>query len=1033
MVASALSQGVLAAESPIETERQYLSGHSPTDAAPWEFECTGGRRSGQWTTIPVPSHWELQGFGTYNYGQESKKKADEHGLYRLHFSVPPGWKDRRIRLVFEGAMTDTAVKINGHPAGPTHQGGFTRFGYDITPWIQLGSDNLLEVDDAKVSADPDLELAERFADYWVFGGIYRPVYLEATPTAAIEQVAIDARADGTLSAEIGLSSVRNAGRVEGQVVAADGNEVGSPFSAAIPEGGTARVLLSAQLPGPKQWTAETPNLYSLRITLYAGAAKVHTLTQRFGFRTFEVRPGLGLYLNGSRILLKGVDRHSFRPETGRALTTQDCYDDARLIKEMNLNAVRMSHYPPDVAFLEACDELGLYVLDELTAWQHPIDTAAGRILVRELVNRDVNHPSILFWDNGNEGGFNRELDGEFGRFDPSHRLVLHPWEVFNGVDTKHYPSYADVVQRLQGPNIYFPTEMLHGIYDWGAGAGLDDFWKLMSASPYGGGGFIWVFADDGLVRTDQGGRVDVFSTFAPDGIVGPHHEKEGSFYTVKEIYSPVQIDAPKLDGHFDGVLAVHNHYAFSGLAGCQVEWRWLKFAGPADRSRQSSVIAQGSLAAPPIAPGESGRITLPLPANWSAADALSVSARGPNGEELWTWTWPVDGLDARIATLLSHPGARREPVKLERDEASLTLRGGGMIAQFDARTGLLQEIRRGQSKLPLSKGPRLTWARPAVADDVTWLPTVGSDPSLLRLAAPHLADVIEVDLFKDAAWTGFNLEISSDGQVWKTLFASSRRPGDGNRYEFPPQPVAMIRLSNLRRNDSKPAALRRVAIGYEEKRFPSGPISAATVTTGSGTDPATGLPSAWIESRGGEMDFIRWTMSADGTLRLDYRYSLSGEFVYHGITFDLPEPEMRSLRWLGQGPFRVWQNRLRGTWLGVHEIARNDIQAGESWNYPEFQGYFAGLKWARLETAAGPITVADPAGNSYLRVGTPRINLAATTPNFPPGDFSILHAIPPIGAKLRAASLFGPSSQWAQAGGEYHGSVIFAFGLPQPL
>jgi len=126
-----------------------------------------------------------------------------------------------------------------------------------------------------------------------------------------------------------------------------------------------------------------------------------------------VRPGKGLYLNGQRILLKGVDRHSFRPETGRSLDREDNYADARLVKSMNMNAVRMSHYPPDPAFLEAADQLGIYVLDELSGWHHAHDTDVGRRLVREMVERDVNHPSILFWDNGNEGGWNRELDGEF--------------------------------------------------------------------------------------------------------------------------------------------------------------------------------------------------------------------------------------------------------------------------------------------------------------------------------------------------------------------------------------------------------------------------------------------------------------------------------------------------------------------------------------------------------------------------------------------------------------------------------------------
>jgi beta-galactosidase/beta-glucuronidase len=377
------------------------------------------------------------------------------------------------------------------------------------------------------------------------------VYLEAVPAQAIENAAIDARADGTLRVDVTLASVREADRIEGQVIGADGKPVGAPFLAEISGGGTGRVRLTTRIDAPHLWTAETPSLYSLRLTLRQGATVLHTVNERFGFRTFEVRKE-GLFLNGQRILLKGVGRHAFRPETGRALNTQDSYDDVRLIKAMNMNAVRMTHYPPDVAFLEACDELGLYVLDELSGWQHGQDTPVGRRLVREMVTRDVNHPGILFWDNGNEGGWNRELDSEFALYDPRNRAVLHPWEAFNGVDTKHYPAFDDLERRLRGPNLVMPTEAIHAIYDGGGGAGLEDYWNAIARSPFGAGLFVWVFADEGVVRTDQNGRIDVFSTYAPDGIVGPHHEKEGSFYTVRDLYSPVQITAPVLDEHFSG-------------------------------------------------------------------------------------------------------------------------------------------------------------------------------------------------------------------------------------------------------------------------------------------------------------------------------------------------------------------------------------------------------------------------------------------------------------------------------------------------
>jgi len=1057
-----LALGRLGAADPI-TEVQYLSGHGPKDAVPWEFTVTGGRRAGEKTTIPVPSNWELQGFGTYNYGQEMEHKADEHGHYRLNFTVPAAWKGRTIRLVFDGVMTDATVKVNGRSAGPTHIGAFYEFRYDVTALVKLGGTNLLEVDVAKVSSDPDTERGERFADYWVFGGIFRPVLLEAEPAQAIEHAAIDGQASGGLRVAVTLGRVRDADRVVGQVTTRDGQAVGGPFEAAIPLGGTGSVHLATTIAQPKLWSAETPNLYVLQLSLRRGAETLHATTQRFGFRTFEVRAGAGLFLNGQRILLKGVDRHSFRPETGRALNSEDCYDDVRTIRQMNMNAVRMSHYPPDAAFLEACDELGLYVLDELSGWHHAHSTEVGRRLVREMVERDVNHPSILFWDNGNEGGFNRELDGEFARYDPQNRAVLHPWELFNGVDTKHYPSYDDIAKRLQGPAIVMPTEFLHAIYDGGAGAGLEDYWHAISTSRFGGGGFIWMFADEGVVRTDQGGRIDVFSTFDPDGILGPHHEKEGSFYSIRDIYSPVQIDRPALTASFEGALAVRNAYDFTSLQSCRFFWELLRYPGPADRNRAPYIIGYGAAAAPAIVPHAGGTLQLKLPADWRAADALAIAvfgpdqkadlpiltaplgpdgqpapdlhrtyaALGPDTPGLWTWIWPTASLGERLSAAATPAGLPAPAV--ERVGDAFVLRAGALAATFDAATGLLREVRRNAQAYALTNGPRLVYARPESAGPVARLPLerVASDGLTYRVEHPATASVLDVDVAgaKAVAWVGFKVELSADGQNWLTIFDSSRRSGDGFHYVFPPQLVAAVRLSNVRSNLGQAMTVDGIRLGHAAARFPDeAPASPPLITQGMGPG-AAGDPVAWIESHGGgDLDQFRWSLHADGVLQLDYHYALEGAFEYHGVTFDHPEAAIGNLRWLGEGPYRVWQNRLRGTSFGVHEIARHDLQPGESWDYPEFQGYFAGLRWARFETAAGPFTVRSASPGLYLRVGTPRISHPFTTPDFPAGEISFLGAISPMGSKFRTPRDTGPASQWTEAAGGYDGSLYFRFG-----
>jgi hypothetical protein len=1026
--ASLLSFAALAAAEP-KTEVRFLSGHGPKDAVPWEFSVTGGRRAGEWTTIPVPSNWELHGFGTYNYGQE-KTKSDEHGLYRLRFNVPTEWKGRRIRLVFDGVMTDAAVKLNGRVAGPVHQGGFYRFRYDVTSLLKLGDGadnaNLLELDVAKVSADAQTELAERGGDYWVFGGIFRPVWLEALPATAIEHVAIDARADGALTADVAFS-VLPAGRVDGltvaplrldaQVLAADGSAVGAVISQTLAAGGSGRVRIAGHTEAPRTWTAETPNLYTLRLALRRGSEIVHTIDQRFGFRTFEVRDGQGLFLNGQRILLKGVDRHSFRPETGRALNREDCYEDVRFMRSMNMNAVRMSHYPPDEAFLEACDEIGLYVLDELSGWQHAHGTTIGRLLVREMVERDVNHPAILFWDNGNEGGFNRDLDGEFSLYDPQQRRVLHPWDTFSGVDTKHYPGYEEFAKRLHGANLVMPTEVLHGLYDGGMGAGIDDYWRALTASPVGAGMFLWVLHDEGVVRTDQGGRVDVFSTFAPDGIVGPHFEKEASYFAIRDVWSPVQFDAPKLSGPFEGKIAVHNRYDFTLLSACRFTWKLVRFEGT------EKVLAAGTATSPVVAPHGDGELSLALPANWREADALAVTITDPSGAELWTSTWAAPALATHTSAALAAPNGTAGTGK--KSAAEIQLSGGGVTATFDPATGLLREVRRGEKRFALANGPRLAFARPPAAGTAEWLPFTADDTpasEIHRLASPHLANVAEVDVagLRDVAFALFKIELSPDGSAWTTIFDGSRRSNDGNRYDFPPQTVAAIRVTNLHSEHGAPLALKSARVGYAAARFPGAPASVASVT----------LSGAAVEVRGGPggLDRARWTMRGDGSLELDYAYALEGDFAYHGVTFDFPETEMKKLTWLGEGPYRVWQNRRRGATLGLHAIEHNAIQPGESWGYPEFQGYFAGLRWAQLDTPAGAVTVTSASPEIFLRVGTPRVSHPFTTVDFPAGDFSFLHAIPAMGSKFKTSIDSGPQAQWARASGRYEGALVFRFG-----
>jgi beta-galactosidase/beta-glucuronidase len=248
--------------APVEaqvTESRYLSGTDKDHTVPWEFMVSDGRRRGEWATIPVPSNWEMHGFGTYTYGQE-KNKTVEEGRYRHRFDVPAAWKDRRLFLVFEGSMTDTSVSVNGRPAGPVHRGGFYEFRREITPLVRAGRSNLLDITVCEHSSNASVNRAERDGDFWVLGGIYRPVRLEAVPQTYIERVAIDARADGAFSAVVHLDGTLPAARLTGRLETLDGTPVGAPFATEVAPG-QATVTLTTRADAPRTWSAETPRLY----------------------------------------------------------------------------------------------------------------------------------------------------------------------------------------------------------------------------------------------------------------------------------------------------------------------------------------------------------------------------------------------------------------------------------------------------------------------------------------------------------------------------------------------------------------------------------------------------------------------------------------------------------------------------------------------------------------------------------------------------------------------------------------------------
>ncbi len=716
LLASVLTVSAVQSDAANDTERLYLSGTGPADGVEWDFRISAGRRSAGWTTIEVPSQWEQQGFGTYAYGRQDSRPS-EVGEYRYRFDAPPDLAGKRVWLVFEGAMTDTEVRWNGESVGEIHQGGFTRFSYSIDRWLRPGESNLLEVRVAEESANRSVNEAERDADYWVFGGIFRPVYLEILPVDGIRRIAIAADHSGELELQVELLGERG---VELMVEIRELNSDRRFDSFRVPVNGE-RAEAARRVPSIRPWSAEDPQLYRVDLSLLDAHGEVlHRHSEVFGFRSVEIDPDRGILVNGKRVLLKGINRHSFWPDTGRTLSREQNEQDARMIKEMNANAVRSSHYPPDVAFLEACDRIGLYVLDELPGWHDAYDTEVGAKLVEELVVRDRNHPSILFWDNGNEGGWNGSLDRHFTDHDPQQRPVLHPGAIAGGLDTQHYPSFEELQERLQpgllsrllfGPAVpVMPTEALHGLYDGGLGAGLDDYWKLLRTSPRGAGLFLWAFLDEGIARTDRDGRLDTFSNFAPDGIVGPYREREASFLAVQEIWSPIALNVKRLAHGSTPILRIENRFFRTNLRDCRLEWAWLGWPSPASPAGPDSteVLTQGSLVGPDLEPGGITEFELDIEPPRSRVDALRVVALDPQGRRVLERVWPLRGpSDFARRILNGETGDRASPIGRHEDDR-IELRSGSHRITLDAAHGTLATIEHDGRRLSLSGGPRVS-------------------------------------------------------------------------------------------------------------------------------------------------------------------------------------------------------------------------------------------------------------------------------------------------------------------------------------
>jgi len=410
-----------------------------------------------WSTIPVPSNWQLHGYGRPIYINQPYPFAPENpeppnipdhynpvGSYRTTFTVPSEWKGRQVFLHFAGVKSAFYIWVNGEAVGYS-QGSMTPAEFDVTAYLREG-ENLLAAQVFRWSDGSYLE----DQDTWRLSGIYRDVFLYSTPTVHISDFAVRTDLDENYRDAILLvrPKLRTFGgaSAEGWSVEAQlYDDQGQPLFDAPPRidalailkekrpqrGNTPFGLLQGEVADPLKWTDETPHLYTLVLSLQdVDGTLVEAESTRVGFREVEIRGGR-LLVNGRPVRLYGVDRHSHDPETGQAVPYARMVQDVTLLKQNNINAVRTSHYPNDARWYDLCDEYGIYVMDEANLETHGVtgllsnDPAWHAAFVDRavsLVERDKNHPSVIFWSLGNEAGMgpnHAAMAGWIREYDPT--------------------------------------------------------------------------------------------------------------------------------------------------------------------------------------------------------------------------------------------------------------------------------------------------------------------------------------------------------------------------------------------------------------------------------------------------------------------------------------------------------------------------------------------------------------------------------------------------------------------------------------
>ncbi|MDR0825182.1 MAG: DUF4981 domain-containing protein [Prevotella sp.] len=679
----------------------------------------------KWAEMPVPGNWEFNGYGIpmyVNIGFGFKKDPPHidrddspSGAYRHEFSIPAEWDGRKVFLHFEGGTNSMYVWVNGQKVGYT-QNAKSPAEFDITQYIRQGK-NTLACEVHKFSDGSYLE----DQDMWRLGGINRNVYLYSVAQTRIQDFFarpdLDANYNnGLFSVDVKLKNYTSKAALstlEVAIIDKSGKKVfNKSVKVTIPANNITNAPLSGNIPSPLKWTAETPNLYTMLITLKdTGGNIVEATSHKIGFRKVEIKDGQ-VFVNGKKIYIKGVNLHEFNSNTGQVVTRAEMTRNLRLMKELNINAVRTSHYPQQPLWYKLCDEYGIYLVDEANMESHGLGYGPDNVSnlpewhgahmdrVIRLVERDKNHASVIFWSLGNEASNGKAF---FDMYDwvkarDNSRPVQYEQAYRRDRNTDiicpMYPSWEsmklDAAKDLGRP--FIMCEYAHAMGN--SMGNLQEYWDLMRSSRNMQGGFIWEWYNHGYPAKDEqgrpywayGGDLKGYNkmndgNFCMDGVISPDQNYIPHTYIVKKVYQNILFEAKN---PAEGIITVINDFKFKDLTKDNYTYKWVLL-------RNGESAAEGSFNA--VVPADTRKdVKLDLPAvnpqpgeeyylqvfAYSKGEAPFIPAGFEAAKEEFAF-----GSNNYFA---SQPDARGS-LSINKDNDRITVKAGSLAYEFSAKDG----------------------------------------------------------------------------------------------------------------------------------------------------------------------------------------------------------------------------------------------------------------------------------------------------------------------------------------------------------